>query len=294
MKAANMRILLFLKCNSSDRWKKAYLLFASLLMVFLISGCSEEKLQAENTVREVSYADTITPEENLSESIRFNEPSEGYEEPSVQEEVKESETNSSTTESTKMPSYSISIAKTELDDYQLVRVVDYIPRISTDLKYATNDNFTGEKIYEFADAYLRYGTVKKLKQAEIMLEEQGYCLKIWDAYRPVSAQFKLWEICPNSTYVANPYNGYSSHSRGNTVDITLLNADGTEIPMPTGFDDFSAKADRDYNDCAEEAAKNSRLLESVMIECGFQPYFGEWWHFSDQTFYDVEKNFEPT
>lgn len=56
--------------------------------------------------------------------------------------------------------------------------------------------------------------------------QEGYCLKIWDAYRPVRAQFRLWEVCPNPVYVANPNTGDSSHSKGNTVDVTLVRADG--------------------------------------------------------------------
>ena len=74
------------------------------------------------------------------------------------------------------------------------------------------------------------------------MEQKGYFLKIWDAYRPVSAQFDLWNICPDSTYVADPTKGYSSHSRGSTIDITLTDKRGTDMVMPTGFDDFSAKA----------------------------------------------------
>ena len=70
---------------------------------------------------------------------------------------------------------------------------------------------------------------------------QGYGLLIWDAYRPVSAQFRLWEICPDSTYVANPNTGYSSHSRGNTVDVSLVTASGGSVEMPSGFDDFTAR-----------------------------------------------------
>ena len=175
-----------------------------------------------------------------------------------------------------------------------VRVIDYIPSIYVDLKYATSDNFTGEIIYDFNDAYLRFGTVQKLIQAETRLEEYGYCLKIWDAFRPTQAQFRLWEVCPDGRYVANPYNGFSSHSRGNTVDVTCVNSDGTDVPMPTGFDDFSSKADRDYSDCNSIESENARLLESIMRECGFQPYFGEWWHFSDQTVYNVENDFNPS
>ena len=174
-----------------------------------------------------------------------------------------------------------------------VRVVDYIPDMQVDLRYATADNFTGEVIYPFTDAYLRYGTVGKLAAAQDALKAQGYGLLIWDAFRPVSAQFALWEICPDSRYVANPNRGFSSHSRGNTVDVTLVALDGGAVAMPTDFDDFSAKADRDYSDVDSEAASNAAVLERAMAEAGFQPYSGEWWHFSDADRYDVETAFAP-
>lgn len=174
-----------------------------------------------------------------------------------------------------------------------VRVTDYIPDMLVDLRYATVDNFTGEVIYGFTDAYLRYGTVKKLSAAQTALAEQGYGLMIWDAFRPVPAQFTLWDICPDGRYVANPNKGFSSHSRGNTVDLTLVALDGRDIVMPTGFDDFSAKADRNYSDVDEEAAANALLLETAMTEAGFKPYSGEWWHFSDTDTYDVEESFTP-
>ena len=125
------------------------------------------------------------------------------------------------------------------------------------------------------------------------LEELGLYLKIWDGFRPVSAQFRLWEICPDPTYVANPNSGYSSHSRGNTVDLTLVDGNGTELEMPTGFDDFSARADRDYSDCTPEEAANAQVLELVMEKHGFSGYFGEWWHFSDTDNYPVEEVFSP-
>ena len=81
--------------------------------------------------------------------------------------------------------------------------------------------------------------------------------------------------------------------RGNTVDLTLVTSDGEDVSMPTGFDDFSAKADRDYSDVEEEAAINALLLEETMIEAGFKPYSSEWWHFSDTDSYEVEENFTP-
>ena len=181
----------------------------------------------------------------------------------------------------------------EPDDEVFVRVTAYIPDIVVDLRYSTANNFTKQRIYNFEGVYLRYGTVKKLMSVQEELAQEGYCLKIWDGFRPTSAQFKLWEICPDPTYVSNPNIGFSSHSRGNTVDITLVNADGTELPMPTGFDDFSKLADRDYSDCDENAARSAVFLEELMVKHGFKPYFGEWWHYSDTKAYPVAQNFEP-
>ncbi len=174
-----------------------------------------------------------------------------------------------------------------LADWELVQVRDYIPSVYVDLKYATQDNFTGEVIYDFTEPSLRYGTVKKLAAVQAALLEQGYSLKIWDAYRPTSAQFRLWEICPDATFVANPNTGFSSHSRGNTVDVTLVRSDGSEPEMPTGFDDFTSRADRDYSDVSAEAAKNALLLEQTMASHGFRCYAAEWWHFSDVDAYSV-------
>ena len=176
-------------------------------------------------------------------------------------------------------------------DEDFVRVADYIPDIITDLRYATEDNFTGEVIYGFQDAYLRYGTVKKLARVQAVLRQQWLTLKIWDAFRPTAAQFRLWEVCPDPNFVADPTKGFSSHSRGNTLDITLCHADGTELKMPTAFDDFSALADRDYADCDPDAATNAKLLESTMVKCGFRGYWGEWWHYTDVDNYDVGESF---
>lgn len=174
-----------------------------------------------------------------------------------------------------------------------VPVADYLPQVRVDLRYAGSDNFTGQTIYDFTDAYLRYGTVQKLSQAQEALEEAGYSLLIWDAFRPVEAQFRLWEVCPDPVYVANPEKGYSSHSRGNTVDVTLTDLAGNAVEMPSGFDDFSSLADRDYSDVPAEAAAHAQLLEDVMASCGFRPYSGEWWHFSDTDEYPVEETFSP-
>lgn len=174
-----------------------------------------------------------------------------------------------------------------------VPVQDYIPGIVTELKYATEDNFTGMAIYPFSDCYLRYGTVQKLRAVCEELGSLGLSLKIWDGFRPVYGQFALWEACPDPRYVADPSKGFGNHPRGNTVDVTLVDASGKELKMPTAFDDFSALADRDYSDCTAEAAENALLLQTVMEKHGFRGYQAEWWHFSDTDSYDVEMVFDP-
>ena len=181
----------------------------------------------------------------------------------------------------------------EPGDADFVRVRDYIPDLVVELKYATEDNFTGQVIYGFREAYLRYGTVKKLMAVQEELRQQKLSLKIWDAFRPTDAQFALWEACPDSRYVANPNRTFSAHSRGNTVDVTLVDVNGEEIEMPTGFDDFSALADRDYGDCAFDAMLNALLLEQTMERHGFSGYKSEWWHFTDKDSYPVEETFRP-
>ena len=181
----------------------------------------------------------------------------------------------------------------EPEDDEYVLVNKYIPDIYVELMYATDNNFTGVRIYDFTDAYLRYGTVKKLANVQKELKEQGYSLKIWDAYRPFEAQQKLWEVYPDPNYVANPADGMKKHNLGGTVDMTMVAADGSIIPMPTEFDDFSLKADRDYSDIEdEEAVKNVMILQNAMENNGFTGYQGEWWDYSDTVEYEAV-DFEP-
>lgn len=181
----------------------------------------------------------------------------------------------------------------EPEDDEYVLVNKYIPDIYVELMYATDNNFTGVRIYDFTDAYFRYGIVKKLANVQKELKEQGYSLKIWDAYRPFEAQQKLWEVYPDPNYVANPANGMKKHNLGGTVDITMVAADGSVISMPTEFDDFSLKADRDYSDIEdEEAVKNVMILQNAMENNGFTGYQGEWWDYSDTVEYEAV-DFEP-
>lgn len=173
-------------------------------------------------------------------------------------------------------------------DTDIVKILDYIPDAVIDLRYATANNFTGVIIYEDDAAFLRYGTVKKLAAVQEKLNEKGLRILIWDAYRPKEAQFRLWEVCPDPAFVANPNKGFSSHSRGNTVDISVVDEKGNPLEMPSEFDEFNKKADRNYNDVSDIAAENSLMLETIMTECGFVGYSGEWWHYTDTQDYPVE------
>lgn len=197
-----------------------------------------------------------------------------------------------TVEPTHAPTVEPTASVPSSDDV-FVKIIDFVPNAIVELKYATADNFTGQVIYDFDVAYARYGTVKKLAAAAEILEGRGYFLKIWDAYRPVSAQFRLWDVCPNPTYVANPNVGFSNHTRGCAIDLTIVDSNGKDVVMPTGFDDFSVKADRDYSDVSKEAADNALMLQNVMESCGFSGYYGEWWHYNDIVKYEPETSFEP-
>lgn len=182
----------------------------------------------------------------------------------------------------------IFLDETVLDPSALVPVADYAPTVYVDLKYAGTDNFMGQAVYDFHEPMLRRGTALRLARAQELLLAQGYSLKIWDAWRPLSAQFKMWQVCPDDDYVADPTHGGSSkHNRGSAVDVTLVTAAGEDLPMPTAFDDFAANPNRDYDKYGAQAASNARTLEAAMVASGFVPYYNEWWHFNDCDPYPV-------
>jgi D-alanyl-D-alanine dipeptidase len=90
----------------------------------------------------------------------------------------------------------------------------------------------------------------------------------------------MWSIKGGSRYLASPRRG-SKHSRGAAVDVTLVDARGRELVMPTGFDAFTARAGRRYRGGSPATQRNRRLLEEAMVAQGFHPNRGEWWHFDD-------------
>jgi zinc D-Ala-D-Ala dipeptidase len=162
--------------------------------------------------------------------------------------------------------------------HDLVNVASINPRIKLDIRYATKNNFTKKKIYKSAQCYARRAVAEKLDLIQKELEKKGYGLLIWDAYRPLSAQRILWNIVPDERYVMPPEKG-SRHNRGNAIDCTLVDKNGQELAMPTGFDDFSEKAHTNYMDLSPEVIANRTMLAKIMTKHGFMPMKYEWWHF---------------
>lgn len=164
-------------------------------------------------------------------------------------------------------------------DTTIVLLKDIDSTIVSDVRYATTNNFTGKVLYPTANVYLRHVVAEKLSRVQrALINKYKLRLKVFDGYRPLSVQKKLWEIMPDDRYVANPKNG-SRHNRGAAVDLTLIDSLGNELDMGTPYDDFTEKAHRDYKDLSPEAARNRKILEDAMIAEGFEPLNSEWWHY---------------
>ncbi len=278
--------------------KRALSAFLAVLMLFGIGGCRKEPAASTQPSQSTPQLTTQTTTLPTTVPTIIPEPTTlPTTVPAIETTLPTlpaatSATNPSTKPTETKPVQSESGASS-IPKASFVRVKDYIPDIEVGLRYAGTDNFMGKAIYDFTDAYLRYGTVKKLMKVQSALAEYGLRLKIWDAYRPGNAQHIMWHYCQNETYIDNPAVRYSSHTMGDTVDITLVDAAGNEVPMPSDYDVFSKQGDRDYSDCTEEQKKNAQLLEKLMESNGFFGYDEEWWHFSDSASYSTNLYFDP-
>ena len=163
----------------------------------------------------------------------------------------------------------------------LVDIKEVNPRIVVDMKYASEDNFAKTRLYDSNTCFLRRSTAEKLGAVQKELEGMNLGLKVWDCYRPLAVQRILWQILPDERYVANPEKG-SRHNRASAVDVTLVDFQGKDLQMPTGFDDFSLRAHHQYQDLPGQAIRNRELLKSMMEKAGFIPLSEEWWHYDDQ------------
>ena len=160
-------------------------------------------------------------------------------------------------------------------DKRLVEITD-IPR---DVRYATTNNFMHVKLYPVAKVFLRRPAAIALHDVERELARDGLGLKIFDGYRPYRVTVRMWKPIRNPDFVADPAKG-SRHNRGAAVDLTLIDLrTGRELPMPTGYDDFTPRARQDFNDLPPDALAYRARLRDVMKSHGFDPLPSEWWHF---------------
>jgi len=179
-----------------------------------------------------------------------------------------------------------------LDSLGFVDIQKLDPTILVDLKYATDDNFTGQVIYaDLHQAYLHPDAAAKLVKAQQLLQEQhpDFALLVYDAARPLHIQQLLWDAVkdtPLNRYVANPETT-GLHNYGMAVDVTI--ADSLQIPLDMGtpFDYFGKKAGINHEESllaagllTQEQINNRRLLRGIMRQAGFYAIEGEWWHFN--------------
>ena len=201
----------------------------------------------------------------------------------------------------------------EKDSSGFVLLSDYIPSIVQEIRYFSTYNFVGDRIdgYEEPVALLTIEAARALKAVANEMNVQGYRLKIFDTYRPTTAvkHFIMWGIEDQDVRM-KPYfypdvekqelfsKGYiakrSSHSRGSTVDLTLLDMrTGKEVDMGSQFDWFGIESHPDYRGITEEQYGNRMFLQKAMVRNGFTPIDCEWWHFTlaDEPYPDMYFSF---
>ncbi len=161
---------------------------------------------------------------------------------------------------------------------ELVDVLALDSTLVLDIRYATPRNFTGRTLYPVARCLLRPDVAERLVRVHERLKREGLRLRLFDCYRPLSIQRQLWALVPDERYVADPAKG-SRHNRAAAVDLTLADASGAALPMPSEYDDFTPRAHRDYDGGAPEERVNRARLERAMLEQGFAGFPTEWWHF---------------
>jgi D-alanyl-D-alanine dipeptidase len=174
---------------------------------------------------------------------------------------------------------SAAVAEPKYDN--LVDIKSFDPTILVELRYATPHNITGHPLYPAEmPALVRPTTATRLATAQKFLRARGYGLKIWDAYRPMAVQTELWQRAHDGAFVADPLMGNGSlHTWGVAVDATLVDADGRDVSMPTGFDEFTPAAKLHYAGDDPVVKLHLKILQAAMRLGGFYGTRTEWWHF---------------
>lgn len=201
----------------------------------------------------------------------------------------------------------ISTDKSDFD-----KIYNVIDDAVFDLRYYSAYNFTGHKIrgYKAPVAYMTKEALQALAVAAADLRSQGYRILVWDSYRPQKAvdHFVEWINDPNdpgnksfyptlhkSDLIAGDYiMPKSGHTRGSTIDLTIVKQDGSFVDMGGTFDLFSEISHPDYKKLTRKQKKNRQILRDAMVKAGFKPLESEWWHFTlkDEPYPDTYFNFD--
>lgn len=188
----------------------------------------------------------------------------------------------------------------EMDASNFVLLGEYVPSVIQEIRYYTTYNFIGDRVdgYEEPVALCTRECARALKKVAAELFVQGYRLKIFDAYRPKTAvkHFVLWgieepdqrmkeyfypDINKTDTFSLGYIAARSAHSRGSTVDLTLLDmVTGHEVNMGSPFDLFGEISHPSYQGITDDQYEMRMLLRDSMVRAGFEPYEKEWWHFT--------------
>jgi D-alanyl-D-alanine dipeptidase len=167
----------------------------------------------------------------------------------------------------------------------LVDVRAVVPDIVCDLRYGTSENITGQPVYpKGMPCLLHAGTAAKLRMAQEALRAQGYGLKIWDGWRPPEAQMVLFEHGGYTGMFTDPSITWSRHCSGTAVDVTLVDAKGHALEMPTKYDQGGPTCSYIAEVKNEEVRKRRYALQMAMTLAGFSILETEWWHFDDADF----------
>lgn len=150
--------------------------------------------------------------------------------------------------------------------------------VDLDIRYASDNNFTGAPVYCRAACFLNEEAADKLHKAIQLAGTMGFRFVLYDGFRPTEAVKRLWDHTPNPDYLSHPSNG-SPHSRGAAIDLSLLDENGSLLEMGTDFDAMTVKSHHGVFDVSAEAQKNRALLLGIMSAAGWDFYMNEWWHY---------------
>ena len=170
----------------------------------------------------------------------------------------------------------------------MIELIKLDATLKLDIRYATDNNFVEQVLYPQARAFMQPEPAAAIIRVHRKLKDDGLGLVIFDGYRPWSITKLFWEVTTEyeKKFVANPERG-SKHNRGCAVDLSIFDlATGEDLPMPSGFDEFTDRAAAAYSGGTTEETANRELLIGLMEAEGFTVNPNEWWHFDYQGWED--------